>query len=217
MDRCPPSFESPDGASTADEARPVRPVAFPGRWIGGAVGAVASLIVGGVLWVFAEFADLQSSASRDVVGAGAVVGFLGIPIAFALGRHFAPIANDGGWRSGLSVAVAFALLAPPLGDLEIVLGSGLAPWAVGDSVSIGTALYGGLLIGIVGLVVSYVALPVTGAVALLWIVLMRTLIGELPARLEMPWPISRLGVRHAVIALIAWLVVTWTGWAIVSR
>lgn len=209
-------FASSDETSAADTVHRV-PVQFAGRWVGGAVGAFASLVVGGVLWAIGQFADLDAYVSRDLVRAGAVVAFLGIPIAFALGRHFAPVANDGGWRSGLSVAAAFAVLAPPLGDLEIVLGSGLAPWALGDSVNIGTALYGGLFIAIVGLVVSYVALPVTGAVALLWIVLMRTLVGELPTRLRMPWPISRLGVRHAAIALLVWLAVAWTGWAIVSR
>ena len=57
----------------------------------------------------------------------------------------------------------------------------------------------------------------TGAVALVWVVLMRTVIGERPARLRMPWPISRLGVRHAVIVVIAWLVAAWTGWAVVTR
>ena len=57
----------------------------------------------------------------------------------------------------------------------------------------------------------------TAAVALLWLLLMRGIVRDCPGRLRMPWPVSRLGVRHLVIVGLGWLVVAWTVWTVVHR
>lgn len=202
-------------ATRATDATPA-PVAFPGRWIGGAVGVVSTVLVGVALgWIELLAHDPDRPGDTDLIGAASVVAFLGIPVAFVLGRHLAPVVRDGAGTSAIGMAVTFALLAPPLGDIEIIGGLGLVPWQTGGSTDIASAFAGGLIIGAIGLVVSYVALPVTAAVAVVWVVLMRALPTELPAHAAMPRSISRFGVRHVVLVLAAWLVVAWTVWTLI--
>jgi hypothetical protein len=186
------------------------PVAFPGRWVGGAVGAVASAGVGIALLAVTVAADDQGLLPA------AAVAFLGIPVAFVLGRHLAPVAHDGGSGGALAAALTFALLAPPLGDLEIIGGLSLSPWASGGTVDVGSAVFGAFFVGGIGLVVSYVALPVTAAVALVWIVLMRSIPVSRFARFEAPPWLARFGVRHVALAAAVALIVAWTAWAIVA-
>ncbi|HET7029107.1 MAG TPA: hypothetical protein VFI34_01245 [Candidatus Limnocylindrales bacterium] len=194
----------------------VVPVTFPGRWLGGALGALASFLVGAGSWLVLHLLrDPDPLVAADALDAAPLVAFLGIPIAFVLGRHLFPIAHRDGWRSAAAAAVTFALIAPPLGDLELVAGAGLTPWASLGSANPLSAIAGGILIGGVGLVFSYVALPVTAAVAATWVVLMRLLPAWLPRRLEMPRTIARLGVRHLAYLALAWFLVAWTAWAIV--
>lgn len=186
----------------------VRPVAFPGRWVGGAVGVVATVIVGGSLWLAAWLIpDLN-------LGFGILICGLGIPIAFVLGRHLGPTARDGGAGSAFAAAITFGLLAPVLGDIEIVGGSLLAPWLThqaGPEVAAGA-----VVIGVIGLLFSFVAAPITLAVGLVWAILMRVLpVGD-TSRFRMPTWLERLGVRHAVWLLGTSMVIVQVIWAIVD-
>jgi len=191
-----------------------KPIAFPGRWLGGGVGVIATLLVAGVLALIQHvLGDPQLPADSSPFTAGAAVALLGVPIAFALGRHYAPVARDGGWGTAAFTVLCFALLAPPLGDLEIIVGAALAPWTFG-SLEPASVLASGVLIGVIGLFVSFVALPVTAAVAIAWIVLMRLLPRDWAARVAMPASVARFGVRHAVYVLLASLLIVWTVWSI---
>jgi len=201
-------------APGADTAVAARRVEFPGRWLGGAAGVVATLLVAGLLAVTHVLVDDPRGVADTNLLNAAGVAALGVPVAFVLGRHYSPVARDGGWRTAAMTALSFALLAPPLGDLEIIVGASLAPWTFG-SLDLGSVLAGGLLIGIVGLFVSFVVLPVTAAVSLVWIVLIRLLPREWPARVAMPTSVARFGVRHLAYVLLAWLAVTWTAWSMV--
>ncbi len=200
--------------SPADPVAAARRVEFPGRWLGGAVGVVATLLVAGLLVMMHVVVDDPRGAVSSNLLNAAGVAVLGVPVAFVLGRHYSPVARDGGWGSAAMTALSFALLAPPLGDLEIIVGASLAPWTFGGA-DIGSMLAGGLLIGGIGLVVSFVALPVTAAVSLVWIVLIRLLPRDWPARVAMPRSVARFGVRQLAYVLLAWLAVTWTAWSIV--
>jgi hypothetical protein len=208
--------ESVDRSAARQSDASPAPVAFPGRWVGGAVGVAATILVAVALrWIELLADDPDRLVDSDLIGAAGVVALLGIPVAFVLGRHLAPVVRDGGWTSAVGTAVTFAFLAPPLGDIEIIGGLGLVPWMTGGTSDIASAFAGGLIVGGIGLVVSYIALPVTAAVAVVWVVLMRALPPELPAHVAMPRPISRVGVRHVVLALAAWLVVAWSVWTLV--
>ena len=198
----------------AEPTAAARPIAVPGRWLGGAVGVIATLLVAGGLALIHLLLDdpLQPAATSPFLG-GAAIAVLGVPIAFVLGRQYSPLAPDGGWSNAAFTALCFALLAPPLGDLEIIVGLGLSPWNSGAVDATGM-LAGALFIGVIGLVVSFVALPVTAIVAFVWIVLMRLLPRDWPARVAMPPSVSRFGVRHVVYLLLAWLAIVWTVWSI---
>jgi len=56
---------------------------------------------------------------------------------------------------------------------------------------------------------------VTAAVSLVWIILIRLLPREWPARVAMPRSVARFGVRQLAYALLVWLAVTWTAWSMV--
>jgi hypothetical protein len=57
---------------------------------------------------------------------------------------------------------------------------------------------------------------VTAAVALAWIVVIRSLPRAWETRLAMPASVSRFGVRHILFVLVAWLVVAWVVWSITA-
>lgn len=188
-----------------DIARP-QPVRFPGRWVGGAVGVIATLLVGGVLLVIGLVnPDLE-------LGFWLGLSALGVPIAFVLGRHIGPTARDRGWRSALKAMITFGFVAPVLGDVEIVGGALLVPWLTNQRGPESVA--GAVVIGLFGLIFCFVALPITMAVGFVWVVLMRTLpLGE-SRRFRMPVWLERLGVRHALLVLGIALIVVQVIWAI---
>src|SRR5262249_45484533 len=143
---------------------------------------------------------------------GAAVCGLGIPVAFVAGRHLAPIAREAGSSGALLAAGTFAVLAPPLGDAEIVLGPLLAPW-IWEQPAWGSVPIS-LLAFTFGLGVSYIVLPITVAVGVVWLSLMRLVPPAVFVRLTVPAPFDRLGVRHLFLVLFIWFVVIQVAWAI---
>lgn len=182
------------------------PIAHPGRWVGGAIGVLATALVGGAILA------VDALDSGLDLGAAAVVCLLGLPIAFVLGRHLAPIARDGGLGSAVWAGLSFGLLAPILGDVEIVMGSLLAPWITRQSGA--EAFVTAPIVLVFGLVFCWLSVPITLAVGFAWVAVMRVMPPDLATRLEVPHPIDHLGVRHAVIALGIWLVVVQLAWAL---
>jgi len=168
----------------------------PGRWLGGAAGALASLMAAGVSHAIDP--DPSGTTFLDFTG----VALLGIPIGFALGRAFWPYARSGGWRHALAIGIALAFAAPPLGAVEILGIPAVAPWA--DGSTSGLALLIALPIAVP---ISYLAVVVTLPVGLLWAVLVKLIPDGAAARLRVPRAFARLGVRHALIALVTWAVV----------
>lgn len=195
-------------SSMPDAAIDTRPVVFPGRWVGGAIGALATVLVGAGLFLFSRLAgDLD-------LGMWIAICALGIPIAFVLGRLLGPTARDGGWGSAFIAAISFGFLAPILGDIEIVGGNLLVPSITNQGGA--DAVAGALFVGLVGLVFCFVAAPVTLAVGMVWVILMRTLpVGDTTA-LRVPRWLERLGVRHAVIALGTWTALAQVVWAMLG-
>jgi hypothetical protein len=193
--------------SAAEPAAGVGPTAFPGRWVGGAIGVVATVLVGGSLWVATRLTpDLD-------LGFGILICALGIPIAFVVGRHLGPTARDGGVGSAFWAALTFGLIAPVLGDIEIVGGSLLVPWLTHQTGP--EVVAGDLVIGIFGLLFCFVAAPITIVVGLVWVVLMRTMpIGD-TSRFRAPTWLEGLGVRHAVLALVVCVAIVQIVWAFV--
>jgi hypothetical protein len=179
---------------------------LPGRWVGGALGVLATALVGGTLVV------VDAPSGEVHLGFPAVICLLGLPIAFIVGRHFAATLQKPGMESTIWAAMSFGLVAPILGDLEIVGGSLLFPW-IWPQHDAEPLLLAALALGF-GAVVSYAAAPITLAVGVVWVVLMRLIPPARIARLRMPAPIDRLGVRHLVVALGIWLVVVQAGWGI---
>jgi hypothetical protein len=176
--------------------RPAAPFDHPGRWLGGAAGALASLIAAIVLNAFGpargdSFVDLREIA------------LLGVPIGFVLGRALYPSARDETWTVTLSVGLLLGWLAPPLGAIEILAGPALLPpaWTGGGDG------WRYLWLLPIAIPVSYVAVFITMPVGVLWSALVKLIPPDLPKRLRMPRPIERLGVRHAVLTLLAWSVV----------
>jgi hypothetical protein len=176
----------------ASEDVSVKPVTFPGRWVGGAVGIAATAVVGAALFA------VDVATAEDLAPAWFIC-VLGIPIAFVLGRQLAPIAGGGGWGSAAWAALSFGLLAPPLGNLEIVAGALMLPggWNQQPTYAVAVAM----LVLIAGMAVCFVAAPMTLAVGFLWVVLMRLIPPDRVARLRMPPSIERLGVRHAAVLI----------------
>lgn len=170
---------------------------WPGRWLGGLIGVLSCLVAAVVLFLLAGPGDERSPAFVDL--SGLTIPLLGIPIAFALGRVAYPSIRSGGWRWALVAGVLIGLAAPPLGAIEILFGPFLLPLASGSSDQI-------LMIALlpIALVFSYVAVVVTVPVGLVTALVIRALPASLPERVRMPSPLSRLGIVHAVGALVLW-------------
>jgi hypothetical protein len=195
-----------DGVAPVEDlpsAERPRAVTFPGRWVGGAVGALSAVIVAVPLVVLGQAPELQ------ILLAGAAVCALGIPIAFVLGRHLAPVALEQERGSAFTALLTFALLAPLLGDIEVVFGpvliAPLPPTA--DSTSVVALAI--LLVG-VGAVVSFVAVPATFAVGLVWVVILRAIPADRLGEFRAPIWLERFGIRHAVVAFILFAIVART-------
>jgi hypothetical protein len=161
----------------------------PGRWLGGAIGALTSL---GAALVGMQILDEEQrgSGTYDPVG----IALLGIPIGWILGRQLFPMARSG-WRSALGAAVLVAIAAPPLGAIEILSG---AVFQTNASIGLGSSTPGlaALILLPIAIPFSYVALVVTAPVGLVWAVLVRLVPPSVPARLRVPRPLERLGTGH---------------------
>jgi hypothetical protein len=175
------------------------PVDHPGRWLGGAIGAVTSL--GAALVGMVVLDREQRGVTFDPVE----IALLGIPIAWILGRALFPMARAG-WRSALGAAVLVAVAAPPLGAIEILSG---AVFQTNATVGIGSTTPGlaALILLPIAIPFSYLALVVTAPVGLVWAVLVRMTPATIPARLRAPRLLERLGTRHIVTFAAAILVV----------
>jgi ascorbate-specific PTS system EIIC-type component UlaA len=125
---------------------------------------------------------LLSSASADEAGHGWLVfdpesllgvGLGGLPIAFLGGRALLPAARSGGWRTALAVGVAFGLIAPPLGAIEVVA-VGLLPFS-GATSGFSDNATGFLLILPLALAYSYMVVVLTVPAGLLWALIVRAI------------------------------------------
>lgn len=170
---------------------------WPGRWLGGVVGALGSAAAAAVL-VAAE-TSRQDLASSIVGGHDAVIAALGIPIAFALGRAAFPSIRRGGWRWALVAGVLIGLAAPPLGALEILFGPLLLPIDPEGASRLGLIAFLPI-----ALVFSYAVVWITIPVGLLTALAIRAVPRGLPERLRAPDPLARIGVAHALLALTVW-------------
>jgi hypothetical protein len=169
----------------------------PGRWVGGAIGAFASLVAAGV----AAQLDVASSGRGDL-DSWTRIGMLGIPIGFSLGRHFLPYARSAGWRQALSAGLLLGSIAPPLGAIEILGGATLLP---GVESSIGHMAP--LVLLPIALPVSYFAMVMTLPVGIGWGLAVRLVPDQWFVRLRVPAPIERLGIRHVALLAIGWAVI----------
>jgi len=167
----------------------------PGRWLGGAAGALASLAVG----LAARVLGLVSANSEP--SSSLEIGLLGMPVGFVLGRAFFPGARSGGWSWALLVGAGIGLVAPPLGAIEIMLGPALLPPDLATSAYSVPAAVVFLLIAIP---FSYIAVVLTIPAGLVWATLVWLIPQDVPPRLRVPKAVERLGVRHAVALLLAW-------------
>ena len=179
------------------------PASHPGRWLGGLVGGLVSLGVAAVGLVAGGAPS--DGALLDLGGGFFGIGLLGVPIGVLVGRALLPAARGGGLGRGLLVGLGFGLIAPPLGAIEIVVGS---LWPTANSTGdVGEATLGMLVLLPIAIVYSFVALVATVPAGLAWALLVRVIPAAILRRLEMPDPVSRLGARHAllvaVIALVA--------------
>ena len=179
---------------SVDDLRAARPQPeetqdHPGRWLGGAIGALSSL--GAALVGMVILAEKQrGGGTYDPVG----IALLGIPIGWILGRQLFPMARSG-WRSALGAALLVAVAAPPLGAIEILSG---AVFQSNASIGLGSSTPGlaALLLLPIALPFSFVALVVTAPIGLVWALLVGLIPATVPARLRIPHPLDRLGTRH---------------------
>jgi hypothetical protein len=180
---------------TLDVARARADVA--GRWVGGALGAFASLVAAGVTALL----DVESNG-RAGLDSWTRIGLLGIPIGFALGRHFLPLARSAGWRRALSAGLLLGSIAPPLGAIEILGGATLVP-----GVASGIGGVAPLVLLPIALPVSYFAIVMTLPAGIGWGLAVRLVPDQWFVRLRVPAPIERLGIRHLALVAIAWAVI----------
>jgi hypothetical protein len=178
------------------------PTDVPGRWVGGAMGALASLVAAGV----AAQLDIASSG-RAGLDSWTRIGLLGIPIGFALGRYFLPYARSAGWRRALSAGLLLGSIAPPLGAIEILGGATLVP-----GVASGIGSVAPLVLLPIALPVSYFAIVMTLPAGIGWGLAVRLVPDQWFVRLRVPAPIERLGIRHvALLAIASAVIVALTG------
>ena len=164
----------------------------PGRWLGGAIGALASLVAALVASL------LRTDGSRSLTTDWVTIGLLGIPIGFALGRQLLPIARSGGWGTALMTGVGLGLAAPPLGAIEILLGWGFAATnGIGSMQGLGT-----LILLPFAIPISYAAVVMTVPVGIAWAITVRLVSPGLLMRVAAPGWLARLGIRHALLAIL---------------
>lgn len=164
----------------------------PGRWVGGLVGALASLGVAAVGVALGETREPDADwLDLDLIG----LGIGGLPVGFMLGRALLPWTRSAGWKTALGAGVAAGFVAPPLGAVVL-----LALALVQSAWSLEAALVFPYLLAF-ALPYSYVAIVATLPAGVAASLVGRALPGELLRRARMPWPVSKLGVRHALAVL----------------
>ena len=172
----------------------------PGRWIGGVIGAVASLLVGGVATLLGGSLGWTDDATLLFIG------LLGMPVGFVLGRAAMPSARSDGWREAIGMGLLIAFAAPPLGAIELMLGGGV----LGDVSGFGGCDVPPVLAASVLLMYaapfSFIAVVLTIPAGIVWGLAVRLLPETWLRRARMPRPIAALGVRH-LVALAAVAVV----------
>lgn len=175
----------------------------PGRWVGGAVGALASLGVVLVGLLLGGAGD--EGRPFPVVGSLAALGLAGIPIATLVGRALTPAARSGRFRQALLAGVGFGLVAPPLGAVGVLAA------AMSQATMSGIPQAAGALVMFLpfALVYSYAAVIATIPAGLAWAIVVYAIPERALRAVAMPGPVSRLGARHAlVLAAFAWLLVS---------
>ena len=170
---------------------------WPGRWLGGLVGAGASLAAALALYVLEG--PIDDFPGSIVGGQTYPIALLGIPIAFVLGRAAFPSIRRGGWGWALVAGTLVGLAAPPLGAIEILFGPVLLPL---DPSNIGQ--FGLIVFLPIALLFSYAVVWITLPVGLVTAIAIRALPPQLPAHLRAPQPLARLGVGHALVGLAIW-------------
>ena len=183
---------------------------WPGRWLGGLIGAVASLAAAIALYLLERPTD---DFPGSIVGGPAYpIALLGIPIGFVLGRAAFPSIRRGGWGRALIAGSLIGLAAPPLGAIEILVGPALVPLDPGSMGQLGLILFLP-----VAFLFSYGVVWITLPVGLVTALAIRALPTDVPARFRTPPPAARLGVRHAVSALVLWAIVVQAGTIVLRR
>jgi hypothetical protein len=181
------------------ELAPPRRVAtadHPGRWVGGAIGALMSLVA-------AVVAVRLEGAQDGFFLDWSQTGLLGIPIGFVLGRQLMPLARSEGWRRAVGVGMLFGWAAPPLGAIEILAGSRLLDSNLSSTIAGPVAL----VLLPVAIPLSFLAIFMTIPVGLAWGLVLRLVPSAALEGLRVPAPLERFGARHAIsaatIALLA--------------
>lgn len=180
--------------SSAETARRDRQ---PGRWIGGAIGAGIALVAAIVAGEFGK--DGPQVLSLDWF----VIGLLGIPIGFVLGRQLLPIARSGGWVRALLTGLALGLAAPPLGAIEILTVWAFAPTSGARSAP---GLETMFLLPI-AIPFSFVAAVMTVPAGIAWSIAVRLLGARRLEWLAAPAWLARFGARHAFTATLGTIIV----------
>ncbi len=180
-------------AATATGPERAEPDDHPGRWVGGAIGAVASIVVTGV----AAIAGWTLNSLDD--GTLLFIGLLGMPVGFVLGRAAMPSARGDGWWNAIGMGLLIAFAAPPLGAIELVLGGG----ALGEVSGFGACevppVIAATLLLVYAVPFSFIAVVLTIPAGILWGLTVRALPETWLRRARIPRPIAALGVRHLVI------------------
>src|SRR5215208_5059226 len=142
------------------------PVDHPGRWVGGAFGALLSLAAAAVASVV-----VPGRTGDGVIGLDwSAIGLLGIPIGFVLGRELLPMARSAGWGRAIGTGMLLGWAAPPLGAVEILAGSRLL-----DLGNLSTSMAGPVTLVLlpVAVPISFVAVFMTIPVGIAWGVVVR--------------------------------------------
>ena len=183
-------------ARSAATASSVSPGDQPGRWVGGFIGALTSM--------FAAVISSQVTTNGPLFGADSwpIIGLLGMPVGFALGRALLPVARAEGWRRAVSTGMLLGWIAPPLGAIEILGGFRLLDLADSDSTLNGPVA---LVLLPLAIPISFVAIFMTIPVGIAWGVLVRLVPDDILVALRVPPPLDRFGVRHAVLVTAAGL------------
>ena len=171
---------------------------WPGRWLGGVIGAAVSLGAAILLFALEGQTDAESNL---LIPSSPWIALLGIPIAFALGRAAFPSIRRGTWGWALAAGVLIGLAAPALGAFEIVFGPFLLPLDPANTEQIGL-----VVLLPIALLFSYLAILITIPVGLVTALAIRAVPRDVPWRLRAPEWLSGVGISHAVGLLIVWAI-----------